>query len=276
MLDRDRKAGLIKRAPPHYIRKHAVCDHEGRSVLPTKILLRILLACLVRVITMALRDNVHTGTTRTYLCRFANLLSDDFPLVGVVLFDGGKQRSALLTHQHALTKVSQALITHFVFSELGVVHILYVSVRNRAVKQHRLNAYLIPMLLYASFSSLWERLPRDKSINSTSTHLKKMPWQMGTMPTFAISLQLFPVSLICFSLSSSAGVQGVFVRLFLVFGSWAASTSAGGGIAPLLACASALLPAELAICSCDWPRVTDLRFRFVGDGSGCWAPAWES
>jgi hypothetical protein len=169
MLDRDRKAGIIKRAPPHYIRKHAVCDHDGRSVLPPKILLRILLACLVRVSTMALRDNVHTGTTRTYLCRFANLLSDDFPLVGVVLFDGGKQRSALLTHQYTRTKVSQALITHFVFSEFCVVHVLDVSVRIRAVEQHKLRAYLVPMLLHASFSSLWERLWRDKSIDSTST-----------------------------------------------------------------------------------------------------------
>jgi hypothetical protein len=134
MLDRDRKTGIIKRAPPHYIRKHAVCDHEGRSVLPTKILFRILLACLVRVSTMALCDNVHTETTRTYLCRLTNLLSDDFPLVCVVLFNGGKQRSALLTHQHTLTKVSQTLITHFVFSEFRVVHVLYMSVRIRTVE----------------------------------------------------------------------------------------------------------------------------------------------
>jgi predicted P-loop ATPase len=34
----------------------------------------------------------------TYFCRLPNLLADGFPLVGVVLFDRGKQRSALLTH----------------------------------------------------------------------------------------------------------------------------------------------------------------------------------
>jgi len=36
--------------------------------------------------------------------------------------------------------------------------------------------------------------------------------------TFAISAQLFPASLIVFNLCSSAGVQGVFVRLFLAGG----------------------------------------------------------
>ena len=36
--------------------------------------------------------------------------------------------------------------------------------------------------------------------------------------TLAISAQLFPASLICFSRSSSAGVQGVFVLLFLAGG----------------------------------------------------------
>lgn len=34
--------------------------------------------------------------------------------------------------------------------------------------------------------------------------------------TFAISLQLFPASLIVLSLCSSAGVHGVFVRLFFL------------------------------------------------------------
>jgi hypothetical protein len=37
-------------------------------------------------------------------------------------------------------------------------------------------------------------------------------------PTFAISAQLFPASLIVFNLCSSAGVQGVFVRLFFAGG----------------------------------------------------------
>ena len=35
------------------------------------------------------------------------------------------------------------------------------------------------------------------------------------IPTFAISLQLFPASLMDFNLCSSAGLQGVFVLLFL-------------------------------------------------------------
>ncbi len=46
------------------------------------------------------------------------------------------------------------------------------------------------------------------------------------MPTLAISAQLLPVSRICFSRSSSAGVQGVFVLLFLA-GGGAGSSAAG-------------------------------------------------
>ena len=107
-----------------------------------------------------------------------------------------------------------------------------------------------------------------------------VPWnclqlQASRVRTFAISLQLFPASLICFSLNSSAGVHGVFVRLFLAFGSCAeVSTSAAWGAA-LLACASAP-PVELAIVSGGWFRVTDLRFRFAVGVSGGWALACDS
>lgn len=51
----------------------------------------------------------------------------------------------------------------------------------------------------------------------------------------AISAQLEPESLICFRRSSSAGVHGVFVRLFLAGGAcgagWAFSTGVGGWVA---------------------------------------------
>jgi hypothetical protein len=46
-------------------------------------------------------------TVETYFGRFADLLSYDLPFVGVILLDGGKQRSALLTHQHTLYQTSQ-------------------------------------------------------------------------------------------------------------------------------------------------------------------------
>jgi hypothetical protein len=93
--------------------------------------------------------------------------------------------------------------------------------------------------------------------------------------TFAISLQEFPASLICFNLSSSAGVHGVFVRLFLSFGSCAgASLSAAWGTA-LLASTSAPR-VELVMSSGGWFTVTDLRFRFVVDVSGGGALACDS
>jgi hypothetical protein len=88
-------------------------------------------------------------------------------------------------------------------------------------------AYLVPVLLHTSFSALRECLrgimnqqPRSRIVFANENKF----WDFSTL---AISLQVFPVSLICFNLSSSAGVQGVFVRLFLSFGSGAeASTSA--------------------------------------------------
>jgi hypothetical protein len=79
-----------------------------RSVLPTKMLLRVLLACLVFVNS---KSSQHTCRFGTYLCRFANLLPDDLPLVGVVLLDCGKQRSTLLNRQHMFALSGQQILT---------------------------------------------------------------------------------------------------------------------------------------------------------------------
>lgn len=72
-----------------------------------------------------------------------------------------------------------------------------------------------------------------------------------TVPTFAISLQLWPASRICFSLCSSAGVHGVFVRLFFAFGSGtgvSASADAGADAdADADAAGAVLLPAAPAV-----------------------------
>jgi hypothetical protein len=88
--------------------------------------------------------------------------------------------------------------------------------------------------------------------------------------TFAISLQLLPASLICFSLSSSAGVHGVLVRLFFSFGSCAETSTLADCGAELFACATAP-PVEPAMFSGGRFNVTDLRFRFavgINGGSG--------
>jgi len=98
--------------------------------------------------------------------------------------------------------------------------------------------------------------------------------------TFAISLQLLPASRICFSRCSSAGVHGVFVRLFLALGSCAATSSSVPDAAAALAGWGADAAIGLAIWSCGCARLTDLRFRAlpgVGVGvGGCGAVAWES
>ena len=64
--------------------------------------------------------------------------------------------------------------------------------------------------------------------------------------TFAISLQLFPASLITFSLCSSEGVHGVLVPLFLILG--------GGKRGSSAVCFAAAISAE---SSCS---LTNLRF----------------
>jgi hypothetical protein len=53
--------------------------------------------------------------------------------------------------------------------------------------------------------------------------------QTSSQRTFAISLQLFPASLMCFSRNSSAGVQGVFVRPFFAGGGPLPSAWVGAG-----------------------------------------------
>lgn len=85
--------------------------------------------------------------------------------------------------------------------------------------------------------------------------------------TFAISLQLLPTSRICLSLSSSAGVQGVFVRLFLAFGSCTEASTGSVSADTALICASApaLVSAMWLIC---WLTLTDLRLR-CPDAAGC-------
>jgi hypothetical protein len=64
----------------------------SRSVLPTKMLLRILLACLVSI-----SNGPVTESDWTHLGWLTDLLADYLPLVCIVLFDRGKQRSTLLT-----------------------------------------------------------------------------------------------------------------------------------------------------------------------------------
>lgn len=84
--------------------------------------------------------------------------------------------------------------------------------------------------------------------------------------TFAISLQLCPASLICFSLCSSPGVHGVFVRLFFAFGSEAGASASVAGAALSLSAGPAAV-VGLAMWSDGLWRLTDLRLRApAGDG----------
>lgn len=66
------------------------------------------------------------------------------------------------------------------------------------------------MLLHAPFGSVWESL-----FNYMISQPIYQESQCSFVYTFAISPQLFPASLIVLRRCSSAGVQGVFVRLFL-------------------------------------------------------------
>ena len=130
-------------------------------------------------------------------------------------------------------------------------------VSDSPTKETTRGMYLIPVLLDTPFCPLWEGLC---CLSVQVQELRILLACHFISPTFAISLHEFPASLICFSLSSSAGVQGVFVRLFLTLGSWAAVSpcSVWSDAALFWASAPALASAMLLAC---WPALRDLRFR---------------
>ena len=94
--------------------------------------------------------------------------------------------------------------------------------------------------------------------------------------TFAISLQLFPASLICFNLCSSAGVHGVFVRLFFRGSCVGGSASAPGAAVDALLASAPAAVALVAMVSWGWARLTDLRFREFPGVGGCGTLAKDS
>lgn len=79
------------------------------------------------------------------------------------------------------------------------------------------------------------------------------------MYTLAISLQLFPESLICLRRCSSAGVHGVFVRLF--FGATGEDTSSGAAISSPASLIDVADPVGRSITVADMGA---LRFRDMG------------
>jgi hypothetical protein len=125
----------------------------NRSVLPTEFFLSILLACLCRICGKLRR-------VEAYFCRLANFLTDNLPLVGVVLLDCGKQRSALLSHQFCL-HAKKPTDTHFILGELCIVHILLRRPLVISLQMDQISAYLVPMFFHTSFS------PLRKSLRST-------------------------------------------------------------------------------------------------------------
>jgi len=91
--------------------RRTICDQgrgpEQASVFAGKVFLCILLACLSGTISHPHDGQpwlrIGGGLERSYLGWFAHFLPNDFPFVGIVLFDGGQQRGALLAHQLTVT-----------------------------------------------------------------------------------------------------------------------------------------------------------------------------
>lgn len=89
------------------------------------------------------------------------------------------------------------------------------------------------------------------------------------MSTFAISLQLFPASLICFNVCSSFAVHGVFVRPFFTTGCCGGgSRSAPGAVARPYPLDAAAADGAMGLASKSEP-MEDFRFlEFPGVGGG--------
>lgn len=68
------------------------------------------------------------GGTKTYFCRFANFLPNDFPFVGVVFFDRGKQLLGLgnfnQTSSQELDRNVAQIGPYFFLPELCIMHVL--------------------------------------------------------------------------------------------------------------------------------------------------------
>lgn len=99
-----------------------------------------------------------------YLCWLSNLLSDDFPLILIVLLDCCKKSRTLSLwsapkHNRNANALKTAKKTHLVFSELGIMHVLYQRWSAvRSTNSNRSRAYLVPMFLHAPLRSLRECL----------------------------------------------------------------------------------------------------------------------
>lgn len=172
--------------------------------------------------------------------------------------------------------------THLVFPELGIVHVLLRSWSANG-RYKTANSDGVPCT--SAFSRSPPSAAEMSAVNETRQPTQSLQFFIPfgqdarrdwcfmdlCFSTFAISLQLFPASLICLSLCSSAGVHGVFVRLFFALGSWAGgSTSAAEAVAVAPPAGAPALVAVLAMCSCCW-RLTDLRFRALPGVGGCGA-----
>jgi hypothetical protein len=142
----------------------------------------------------------------------ANFQADSLPLIRIVLFDRIKESLTLSEHQKLGILCSRQ--THLVFRKLCIVHVLGLISYCQYICQNK-TSYLIPVLLDTTLCSLGERLPLHSVSHSCATPTSNIT---RVYLTFAISAQLFPASRIVLSLCSSAGVQGVFVRLFFAGG----------------------------------------------------------
>jgi hypothetical protein len=184
-------------------RQASALHYIGPGLYATgKVLLRILLACLTRY-----QYDVYLALSigASNLRRLSNLGTNHLPLVRLVFFDSIKKSLALwVVSAIGGGDIKRPRVAYLVFSKLGVVHILLV-----------VSEFLGPLhvpghhTLYQCFFTL----PSVRVGND-----------------FAISAQLFPASRIFFSLNSSAGVHGVFVRLFLGGGSMGAAAMTGSPI----------------------------------------------
>jgi hypothetical protein len=117
---------------------------------------------------------------------------------------------------------------YLVSIELGIMHVLQrvsilVAFCTRSTKGV-CTTYLIPMFLDAALCAIGECLFHVSLFRGIPTRL------LNHQHTLAISAQLWPWSRICFRRSSSWGVHGVLVRLFLLGGGTVEASPPSAGV----------------------------------------------
>ena len=172
--------------------------------------------------TLHLASKVFFCILLTGLCRLAHLLAYYLPLAGLVLLDGGEERSALVLGELGIVHVLRCRLARSQMETTSLPRTAQMSTARDGLERGHVRKVCFVSTLRIHISS--SSAARSRRSSSDACQQRTLYQCFFTLPSvlmgkdFAISLQLVPASRRFFSLCSSAGVHGVLVRPFLATG----------------------------------------------------------